>query len=56
MLSVWAVTSKGRIIFRQGVSASSPEGLRWMTVKAAQGCEAMQISVGSTGKRGRQHF
>ncbi|XP_063698434.1 tectonin beta-propeller repeat-containing protein isoform X2 [Culicoides brevitarsis] len=49
MLAVWAITSNGRVVFRTGVSHSSPEGLRWTLVKAQTGCEASQISVGTTG-------
>lgn len=48
-LSVWAITSNGRVVFRCGVSVTSPEGLRWTIVKTPQGCEVSQVSVGSTG-------
>lgn len=49
ILSVWAVTAHGRVVFRSGVSNMSPEGLRWTIVKTPSGCEVSQISVGCTG-------
>ncbi|XP_055609024.1 tectonin beta-propeller repeat-containing protein [Uranotaenia lowii] len=48
-LLVWAVTAHGRIMFRSGVSTSSPEGLRWTDVTTSSGCEVSQIAVGPTG-------
>lgn len=44
---VWAVTSHGRVMYRSGVSTTSPEGRKWMSVSTD--CEVSQISVGSTG-------
>lgn len=49
ILSVWAITTNGRVVFRSGVSMTSPEGLRWTIVKVPTGCEVAQISVGCTG-------
>lgn len=49
ILSVWAITSNGRVVFRSGVSITSPEGLRWVIVKVPPGGEVSQISVGCTG-------
>lgn len=46
---VWAVTSHGRVMFRTGVSTTSPEGLKWNAISTPTGCEVCQISVGSTG-------
>lgn len=34
---------------RTGVSATSPEGLRWVAINTPSSCEVSQISVGSTG-------
>ncbi|XP_046426690.1 tectonin beta-propeller repeat-containing protein isoform X1 [Neodiprion fabricii] len=46
---VWAVTAHGRIMFRVGVSTTSPEGQRWSAIKMSNGYEAIQVSVGPTG-------
>lgn len=46
---VWAVTSHGRVMFRTGVSTTSPEGQKWFAVTTPTGCEVNQICVGSTG-------
>ncbi|XP_014203430.1 tectonin beta-propeller repeat-containing protein [Copidosoma floridanum] len=48
-LIVWAVTAHGRVMFRVGVSTTSPEGLRWSEIKMNSGDEAAQVSVGATG-------
>lgn len=48
-LSVWAVTTNGRVVFRNGVSKVSPEGLRWTIIKTPPGSEVTQISVGCSG-------
>lgn len=48
-LLVWAITAHGRVMFRTGVSTTSPEGLRWQAVNAPSGCEVNQISIGPTG-------
>ncbi|XP_011494826.1 PREDICTED: tectonin beta-propeller repeat-containing protein [Ceratosolen solmsi marchali] len=48
-LIVWAVTAYGRVMFRVGVSTTSPEGQRWSAIKMPAGNEASQISVGVTG-------
>ncbi|XP_055626940.1 tectonin beta-propeller repeat-containing protein [Toxorhynchites rutilus septentrionalis] len=48
-LHVWAVTAHGRVMFRSGVSTTSPEGLRWTAVSTPSGCEVAQIAVGPTG-------
>lgn len=46
---MWAVTSHGRVMFRNGVSTTSPEGLKWGAIPTPSGCEVCQISVGATG-------
>lgn len=48
-LVVWAITAHGRVMFRTGVSTTSPEGLRWTAVSTPSGAEVTQISVGATG-------
>ncbi|XP_058805378.1 tectonin beta-propeller repeat-containing protein isoform X2 [Phymastichus coffea] len=48
-LVVWAVTAHGRVMFRVGVSTTSPEGLRWSAIKMPTGDEALHVSVGVTG-------
>lgn len=48
-LSVWAVTAHGRVMFRVGVSSTSPEGQRWSAIKLANGHEVSQVSVGVCG-------
>jgi tectonin beta-propeller repeat-containing protein 1 len=49
LMLVWAVTSHGRVMFRTGVSTTSPEGLKWNAIPTPSGCEVCQISVGATG-------
>lgn len=46
---VWAVTSHGRVMFRTGVSTTSPEGQKWNAISTPSGCEVCQVSVGATG-------
>lgn len=48
-LAVWAVTVHGRVMFRSGVSTTSPEGLKWINVAIPPNCDIKQISVGPTG-------
>ncbi|XP_041977667.1 tectonin beta-propeller repeat-containing protein [Aricia agestis] len=48
-LSVWAITAQGRVMFRAGVSATAPEGLKWINVSIPPNCDIKQISVGPTG-------
>jgi tectonin beta-propeller repeat-containing protein 1 len=50
VLSVWAVTSIGRVMFRSGVSTTMPEGVRWTVVPVPSGSEVQQISVGAMGQ------
>lgn len=47
LLLVWAVTSHGRVMFRTGVSTTSPEGQKWNAIQTPS--EVCQISVGPTG-------
>lgn len=49
VLIVWAITAHGRVMYRSGVSTTSPEGLRWTAVTTPSGTEVSQISVGSLG-------
>lgn len=48
-LSVWAITAHGRVMYRGGVSATSPEGLKWINISIPPNCDIKQISVGATG-------
>ncbi|XP_030032628.1 tectonin beta-propeller repeat-containing protein isoform X2 [Manduca sexta] len=48
-LSVWAITAHGRVMYRTGVSTTSPEGLKWINISIPPNCDIKQISVGSTG-------
>ncbi|CAK1552037.1 unnamed protein product [Leptosia nina] len=48
-LSVWAITAQGRVMYRSNVSATSPEGLKWINVSIPPNCDIKQISVGPTG-------
>lgn len=49
LMVVWAVTSHGRVMFRAGVSTTSPEGQKWNAIPTPSGCEVCQVSVGNTG-------
>ncbi|RZF34504.1 hypothetical protein LSTR_LSTR011746 [Laodelphax striatellus] len=48
-MQVWAVTAHGRVMWRAGVSVTSPEGTRWTSVPVPQGSEVKSISCGPTG-------
>ncbi|CAH2237437.1 jg5570 [Pararge aegeria aegeria] len=48
-LSVWSITAQGRVMYRVGVSTTSPEGLKWINVSIPPNCDIKQISVGPTG-------
>lgn len=48
-LAVWAITAQGRVMYRVGVSTTSPEGLKWINVSIPPNCDIKQISVGPTG-------
>lgn len=48
-LSVWAITAHGRVMYRAGVSTTSPEGLKWINISIPPNCDIKQISVGPTG-------
>ena len=47
--TVWAVTVLGRVMVRQGVTFSSPEGNGWMPIQTPNSCEVSQISVSPSG-------
>ena len=42
---VWTVTVMGRVMVRQGVTASCPEGTGWLHINTPDGCEISQGSV-----------
>lgn len=48
-LSVWAITAHGRVMYRTGVSTTSPEGQKWINISIPPNCDIKQISVGPTG-------
>ncbi|XP_071037435.1 tectonin beta-propeller repeat-containing protein 1 isoform X2 [Parasteatoda tepidariorum] len=47
--AVWAITIQGRILFRYGVTETSPEGNGWVPIKTPEQSELSQVSVGPTG-------
>ncbi|KAK0160372.1 hypothetical protein PV328_007788 [Microctonus aethiopoides] len=47
--AVWAITAHGRVMFRVGVSSTSPEGQRWSAIKFSSNHEVSRVSVGVTG-------
>ncbi|VVC87415.1 unnamed protein product [Leptidea sinapis] len=49
ILAVWAITAQGRVMYRSGVSTTSPEGLKWINISIPPNCDLKQISVGTTG-------
>lgn len=49
ILSVWAITAHGRVMYRAGTSTTSPEGLKWINISIPPNCDIKQISVGPTG-------
>jgi tectonin beta-propeller repeat-containing protein 1 len=48
-LSVWSITAHGRVMYRSGVSTTSPEGLKWINISIPPNCDIRQISVGPSG-------
>ena len=48
-LMVWAVTVAGRIMVRQGVTDSNPEGSGWIHIPTPTGKEVSQLSVAASG-------
>ena len=48
-LQVWAVTVLGRVVVRQGVTTTSPEGTGWLSINTPNNCEVGQISVAASG-------
>lgn len=48
-LSVWAITAHGRVMYRAGVSTTSPEGLKWINISIPPNCDIKQISVSPSG-------
>ena len=41
---VWAVTVGGRVLYRQGVTSSCPEGVGWLSVPTHTNREVSQVS------------
>lgn len=48
-LSVWSITAHGRVMYRAGVSITSPEGLKWINISIPPNCDIKQISVSPSG-------
>lgn len=48
-LSVWTVTVAGRIMVRQGVTATAPEGTGWIHIPIPASREVSQLSVAPSG-------
>ena len=48
-LRVWAVTAGGRLVARQGVTKTCPEGRGWLPVPTPLGKEVAQVSVAPSG-------
>ena len=48
-MQVWAVTVGGRVVVRQGVTSSCPEGKGWLHVPTPVGREVAQLSVAPSG-------
>ena len=40
---VWAVTVGGRVLYRQGVTSSCPEGVGWLSVPTHTNREVSQV-------------
>ena len=43
-LQVWAVTVGGKVMVRQGVTSSCPEGAGWLRIPTSTGKEVSQVS------------
>ena len=49
-LQVWAVTSSGRVMVRQGVTSACPQGAGWLNIPTSLGnTEVSQLSVARSG-------
>ena len=48
-LSVWTVTVAGRVMVRQGVTVTAPEGTGWIHIPTPTGREVSQLSVAASG-------
>jgi len=48
-LMVWTVTMAGRVMVRQGVTNTCPEGLGWLNIPTPEGKEVSQLSVAPSG-------
>ena len=46
---VWTVTVMGRVMVRQGVTASCPEGTGWLHINTPDGCEISQVATSPSG-------
>jgi hypothetical protein len=48
-LCVWTVTVAGRVMVRQGVTPTAPEGTGWIHIPTPTGREVSQLSVAASG-------
>jgi len=48
-LMVWSVTVAGRVMIRQGVTDTCPEGTGWLNIPTPTGKEVSQLSVAPSG-------
>ena len=48
-IMVWTVTVMGRVMVRQGVTSSCPEGTGWLNINTPGNCEMSQISTSASG-------
>ncbi|XP_046393744.1 tectonin beta-propeller repeat-containing protein [Ischnura elegans] len=51
-LSVWAVTAKGRVLYREGVTWTCPEGVGWSEVAVGSSEEAQEVKQVGVGPMG----
>eukprot|EP00795_Rhopilema_esculentum_P009346 gene9346-17049_t len=48
-LAVWALTFCGKVLYREGISQSCPEGTGWVRLNSSEDLNLVQISVGPSG-------
>ncbi|XP_071442463.1 tectonin beta-propeller repeat-containing protein [Hetaerina americana] len=51
-LSVWAVTAKGRVLYRSGITWMCPEGVCWEEVAVGDGSEGQEVKQVGVGPMG----
>jgi len=48
-LSVWALTFCGKLLYRDGIAQSCPEGTQWIRIDGCEDFNLTQVSVGPSG-------